>query len=93
MLTQTSDVIFENESTKKQANQKIHLHLDKQTEDHRNDFSPFSLHLASGGKDSLNVLSRRSREKNSDLNNSPDDGICTIRADSHLEGAAKMIKF
>ena len=50
VLTQHSDVIFEDgkDAAQKHANNAIpiHLHLDKQTEDIRNDFSPFSLHLA-----------------------------------------------
>ena len=51
----------------------IHLHLDKQA-DQRNEFSPFSLHLASGAKDSLDALGRRSRDHAGDIIN-PDDGI------------------
>ena len=51
----------------------IHLHLDKQA-DQRNEFSPFSLHLVNGAKDSLDALARRSRDNNGTII-SPDDGI------------------
>lgn len=64
----------------------IHLHLDKEAEHERTEFSPFSLHMTGGVRDSLNVLSHRSRDNTNEINSSPaDDGICTMRADSHLD--------
>ena len=40
--------------------------------------------VGGGVKDSLNVPSRRSRDNAYELT-VPDDGICTMRAESHLE--------
>ena len=61
----------------------IHLHLQQAKQ--RNEFSPFSLHGDQTVKDSINVQSRRSKEKNYELSRGDEDGICTVRAESHLE--------
>ena len=67
----------------------IHLHLSKVAPKRPTEFSPFSLHMenSAGIKDSLNMRSRRSRDRLYELSRggAEDDGICTMRAESHLE--------
>ena len=47
--------------------------------------------MGNGVKDSINAVSRRSRDQNGDVI-SPDDGIQTMRAESNLETAGKNVK-
>ena len=73
----------------------IHLNLSKVAPKRPTEFSPFSLHIenSAGIKDSLNVRSqRRSRDRFYELSRggAEDDGICTMRAESHLEANAVL---
>lgn len=69
----------------------IRLHLAQANLQLRNEFSPVSVHVNGNMRDSLTAPSRTSREPDLQVTQqSPikgeDDGICTVRAESHLEG-------